>query len=166
MRKGFTLIELLVVVLIIGILAAVALPQYTKAVEKSRTAEALTLMGDLATAQRIYQMTTGNFTKDLNALDIEMPGISDVSGVLKTKNYIITVTKPTTTSAAASGGFTVKAERAINNEVLTSSSAQAYTLYLTLAENGVIERYCQNVGNGKICESVAGSNGIQIGSPS
>lgn len=71
--KGFTLIELLVVVLIIGILSAVALPQYEKAVNKARAAEAWTYAKAFADAQKIYYLSNGEFTSDLSRLDIEMP---------------------------------------------------------------------------------------------
>ena len=59
LSKGFTLIELLVVVLIIGILAAVAVPQYQLAVEKSRAAEAITLMSSLQKAVDLYILQNG-----------------------------------------------------------------------------------------------------------
>lgn len=75
---GFTLIELLVVVLIIGILAAIALPQYEKAVEKSRAAESLLMLRSIAQANRVYFMTTGQYARDINDLDIEIPGTDSV----------------------------------------------------------------------------------------
>ena len=52
-KKGFTLIEMLVVVLIIGILAGIALPQYTNAVEKSKASEALIILKSLMDHQAL-----------------------------------------------------------------------------------------------------------------
>ena len=74
MKKGFTLIELLVVVLIIGILSAVALPQYEKSVEKARAAEALSMVRAIRDAQQVYYMANGVYSNKLEDLDIEVPG--------------------------------------------------------------------------------------------
>ena len=87
--KAFTLIELLVVVLIIGILAAVALPQYQKAVEKSKAAQALTLLKSVGQAAEIYAMANGSEFRSFDDLSVEIPwatGTRVIGGAQNTRS--------------------------------------------------------------------------------
>ena len=90
-NAGFTLIELLVVVLIIAILAAVALPQYEVAVEKSRITEALAAFNALEKAEKLFDLSNNRYTRKLDELDIDIPGIGRDIGYGKnnwrTSNY-------------------------------------------------------------------------------
>ncbi len=83
-KKGFTLIEILVVVLIIGILAAIAVPQYQKAVQLSRVKTALPILRSIYDAKEIYYLSHGHYTGDLDELDIKV----DNSGKDEENHYI------------------------------------------------------------------------------
>jgi prepilin-type N-terminal cleavage/methylation domain-containing protein len=71
MKKGFTLLELIIVIIILGVLASLAVPQYINAVERGRLGEALSLLGLIRSSQMRYYAQFGNFTADMTKIDAD-----------------------------------------------------------------------------------------------
>jgi prepilin-type N-terminal cleavage/methylation domain-containing protein len=93
-RKGFTLIELLIVVVIIGILAAIAIPKFANTKEKAYLASMKSDLRNMATTQESYfadnQVYTGGTSSNISGATVSLSGFVPSTGV--------------TVTATASGG--------------------------------------------------------------
>ena len=159
---AFTLIELLVVVLIIGILAAVAVPQYQKAVMKSRFATIKNLTKSLANAEEVYYLANGSYTPDVRKLDIDIPSpiSSELDGEYGAYFYswgkCVLEVVPNVTADAMCILTDDNATENFNNRLLT------YIIYFSHSNRWPNTRSCYSYGSDlsatqhKVCQNDTG----------
>ena len=90
-KRGFTLLELLMVIIVVGILASLAIPQYQNFVERSRCTEAVNMIAAIKSAQALYELQEGETAGAIADL-------SDFISVVDTTNWAFTTTNATITA--------------------------------------------------------------------
>ena len=155
---GFTLIELLVVVLIIGILAAMAMPQYFKAVERSRMAEAITLMDSITKSQRRKFMQTNRYAENFEGLDVSPKGATGMHYFTKGNPWTDGGGNGFDIYIVPSSGFTdglVRASRMSDRGVLSASLQYRYQLQRYYQSDNV-QCYGFNQAGMELCADFCG----------
>ncbi|OGS53369.1 MAG: hypothetical protein A3J79_02965 [Elusimicrobia bacterium RIFOXYB2_FULL_62_6] len=143
-RTGFTLIELLVVVLIIGILASIAIPQYFKVVEKARVAEAMSVISNIKSAEERFLARGGSYAQNFTDLDIAYANMT--ASALPTKFFNATLA----VGACASGPcYVLTCTRHINNGTVAARYG-LYSLNVNVPDNPTVT-VAQCPGGGTNC---------------
>ena len=146
-KKGFTLIEMLVVVLIIGIIAAIAFPQYQKAVLKSRLALVQIAARNIYDALQSYYMANAKYPSQLNELDISFPGGSYVNeNTLSFKKYTCTYFPIGAPSATSSVYCTVPVYGIGIRYMLREDGKSAHRHCTALNSSPIAQNLCLDLG--------------------
>ena len=155
MSKGFTLVELLTVVLIIGILTSVALPQYMRAIERSRATEAMSTIKAINDA--VYAYAAGRVGANacptsFKKLVVSVPGTLVTDAKLNSGNFIYELNKATNASIPGTSCAGVVATRNANGKF----DYKIWNPYTTGTAGTSAALACTgSAGKGKeICESL------------
>ena len=143
-NRGFTLIELLVVVLIIGILAAVAVPQYKQAVGKSHITQVIAQVRALAEAQQAYYLANGTYADLFEKLDIDFETSTTRKDLYQQKDWYLSLTQISDRLIYAGRG----------NALDTSfKNGRWYVYYSLITHQMYCCAYLQDVKSTRLCQS-------------